>query len=88
MYNCKIHSTTATSFAHQQKWYVGIIHSFSTSAKQKHNCKIHGTTAKQIVQLQKKMHNGNFPLPSSSFPQNVHMFLCFYFLEDVPVDMA
>ncbi len=24
----------------------------------------------------------------STFPQMVHMFLCFYFSEDVPVDMA
>jgi hypothetical protein len=44
--------------------YVGIVHSFSTSAKEKaqlqntwHNCKTNCTTAK-------KMHNGNFPLPS------------------------
>ncbi len=47
------------------KLYIGLVHSFSTSAKEKkHNCKIHGTNAKQIVQLQKKMHNGDFPLPS------------------------
>jgi hypothetical protein len=44
--------------------YVGIIYSFSTSAKQKaqlkntwHNCKTNCTTAK-------KMNYGNFPLPS------------------------
>jgi hypothetical protein len=46
------------------KLYVGIIHNLSTSAKQKaqlqntwHNYKNNCTTAK-------KMHNGNFPLPS------------------------
>jgi hypothetical protein len=55
MYNCKIHSTTARYFiCTSAKFYVGIIHSFSSSAKQKaqlqntwQNFKTNCTTAKK-----------------------------------------
>jgi hypothetical protein len=55
------------------------VHSFSTSAKEKaqlqnawHNCKTNCTTMK-------KMHNGNFPLPSHVYVCNFHMSLQFLY---------
>jgi hypothetical protein len=64
MYNCKNTQHNSYFICTSAKFYVGIVHRFSTSAKEKaqlqntwHNCKTNCTTAK-------KMHNGDLPLPS------------------------